>query len=120
MEMLYRTAAPAYRGCHPPPQQRSGFLAGLWCYLFGSGSAPVYRTPHGKNGSAVPAVTRCWWQAFPSTPAYKPAPARAPDEPAPDVPTVPTDGADDAGCEWREPDDVIPEDDPSAVYIVTG
>ena len=82
MEILYRNQAPAYRGCSPPPKEaRSGFLGNLWCYLFGSGSAPVYRTAnHGKNGSAAPAVSRCWWQAFPSTPTYKSAPPK----PSPD------------------------------------
>ena len=101
MDILYRTAPPAYRGCHPQPQQRTGLLAGFWCYLFGAGSAPAYRTKSGKNGSAAPTASRCWWQAFPSTPAYKPAPS-------PDVGLAPAE------------DDETAEDVPSEVYIVTG
>lgn len=110
MEILYRTAPPAYRGCSPQPKQRNGLLSGLWCYLFGGGSAPAYRTKNGKNGSAAPVVSRCWWQAFPSTPEYKPAPS-------PDLGTATGDGAE---CECPASDEETPEDVPSEVYIVTG
>ncbi len=117
MDILYRSQPPAYRGCSPPPQQgRSGFLSGLWCYLFGSGSAPVYRTKHGQNGSAAPAAPRCWWQAFPSTPAYKPAPQPSRD----DVSTTPefSGAGDDPARDWAA-DEMTDEDVPSTVYIVT-
>ena len=110
MDFLYRTAAPAYRGCSPQPQQRStNILSGLWCYLFGSGSAPSYRTKGGKNGAAAPTAQRCWWQAFPATPSYKTAPEV-------DLSTAPDDGA---ACVCAEGDEVS-EDVPSEVYIVTG
>ena len=109
MDILYRTAAPAYRGCAPQPKQRNGILSGFWCYLFGSGSAPAYRTKDGKNGSAAPVAPRCWWQAFPSTPAYKPAPPRDPEL-----------ASQDAECGCPAEDEVAAEDVPSEVYIVTG
>ena len=118
MEILYRNQAPAYRGCSSPPTQeaRSGFLGNLWCYLFGSGSAPVYRTKHGKNGSAALVAPRCWWQAFPSTPQYKAAPQPSPD----DVSTPESSGAgDDPACDCPA-EEVTDEDVPSTVYIVTG
>ena len=83
---------------------------GYWCYLFGGGSAPAYRNKDGKNGSAATVVSRCWWQAFPSTPAYKPAPS-------PDLGTATGDGAE---CECPAADEETPEDVPSEVYIVTG
>jgi hypothetical protein len=114
MDILYRTQPPAYRGCNPPPQQaRSGFLAGLWCYLFGSGSAPVYRTMNGQSGSAVMAPDRCWWQAFPSTPIYKSAP------PVPSPDDAPTGDGGGSACECPADGDTG-EDVPSTVYIVTG
>ena len=115
MEILYRNQAPVYRGCSPPPTQeaRSGFLANLWCYLFGSGSAPVYRTKGDKNGSAVKVAPRCWWQAFPSTPQYKAAPPK----PSPD--DVSTGDGGDAPCNCPA-DEATGEDVPSTVYIVTG
>ena len=109
MEFLYRTAAPAYRGCSSQPKQRTGLLAGLGCYLFGGGSAPTYRTKDGRNGAAAPTAQRCWWQAFPATPSYKAAPEV-------DLSTAPDDGA---ACECAEGDEVS-EDVPSEVYIVTG
>ncbi len=113
MEFLYRNQAPAYRGCSPQPQQaRPGFLGNFWCYLFGSGSAPAYRTKHGKNGSAAPAAPRCWWQAFPSTPAYKPAPPKLSTD---DVSTG--DGGDAA---YDCPAEEMTDEDGSTVYIVTG
>jgi len=116
MELLYRTAPPAYRGCSPPAQ-RTGFLGNLWCYLFGSGSAPSYRTADGRNGSAGPTATRCWWQAFPSTPSYETAPPAPPPDDVPDEP----DPGDDGGvpCECST-DEETGEDVPSQVYIVTG
>jgi len=117
MDILYRSQPPPYRGCSPQPQQaRSGFLSGLWCYLFGSGSAPAYRTKNGKNGSAAPAASRCWWQAFPSTPPYKAAPQPSPD----DVSTTPDSGAGgDPACDCPAEGETG-EDVPSTVYIVTG
>ena len=110
MDILYRTAPPAYRGCSSQPKQRNGLLAGLGCYLFGGGTAPSYRTKHGKNGAAAPTAPRCWWQAFPSTPAYKPAPS-------PDLGTASGNGAE---SECPAADDEASEDVPSEVYIVTG
>ena len=116
MEILYRSQPPAYRGCSPPPTQaRSGFVANLWCYLFGSGSAPAYRTKNGKHGSAVTAAPRCWWQAFPSTPAYRPAPQPSPD----DIATPESSGADAEPCDCPA-EEQTSEDVPSTVYIVTG
>jgi len=118
MDILYRNQAPAYRGCNPPPQQaRSGFLGNLWCYLFGSGSAPAYRTKGDKNGSAVTVAPRCWWQAFPSTPAYKPAPQPSLD----DASTTPgfSGAGGDPACDCPAEDETG-EDVPSTVYIVTG
>jgi len=118
MEHLYRNQAPAYRGCSPPPQQpRSGFVGNLWCYLFGSGSAPAYRTKNGKNGAAAPTAPKCWWEAFPSTPAYKPAPQPSPD----DVSTTP--GFSSAGGDPEidgQADETTGEDVTSTIYIVTG
>jgi len=118
MDILYRNQAPAYRGCSPQPQQqRSGFLGNFWCYLFGSGSAPAYRTKNGRNGAAAPTAPKCWWQAFPSTPAYKPAPQPSHD----DVSTTPgfSGVGGDPACDWPA-DEVTDEDVPSTVYIVTG
>ena len=114
MEILYRNQAPAYRGCSPQPQQAQhpGFLGNLWCYLFGGGSAPVYRTKNGSSGSAAVAAPRCWWQAFPSTPLYK----AAPPTPAPD--DVLTGDGGDPACACPA-DEVTDEDVPSTVYIVT-
>jgi len=115
MDILYRNQAPAYRGCSPKPSQaRSGFLGNFWCYLFGSGSAPAYRTAnHGKGGTAAPVASRCWWQAFPSTPQYKAAPPKLSTD---DVSTG--DGGDPA-CECPA-EEMTDEDVPSTVYIVTG
>ena len=114
MDILYRNQAPAYRGCNPPPKDaRSGFLANLWCYLFGSGSAPTYRTKGDKNGSAVTVAPRCWWQAFPSTPPYKAVPSKlSPDD-------VSTDLGGDPACDCPAEGETG-EDVPSTVYIVTG
>jgi len=114
MDILYRSEPPAYRGCSAPPVQRTRFLAGLWCHLFGRGSAPVYRTNDG-SGSAAPA-SRCWWQVFPSTPAYQPAPSPSPD----DVPTTPDPGAGEGSACDCAAEEVTGEDVPSTVYIVTG
>ena len=98
MDILYRNATPAYRGCSPQPQQRStNILSGLWCYLFGSGTAPSYRTKGGKNGAAAPTAPRCWWQAFPATPQYKAAPDAPPHDDVPDE-RYPG-GSDDGGAE---------------------
>ena len=108
MEFLYRTAAPAYRGCSPQPKQRTGLLAGFWCNVFGGGSAPSYRTKDGKNGAAAPTAPRCWWQAFPATPQYKAAPSVG-------LGTAPDDGA---ACEGSE-EDVTTEHVPSVVHIWT-
>jgi hypothetical protein len=105
MEFLYRTATPAYRGCPPQPKQRTGLLSGLGCYLFGGGSAPVYRTKGDLNGSAGQVAPRCWWQAFPTTPQYKAAPA-------PD----PVDAPSGASCECPE-EPVSTEDVPSELGV---
>ncbi len=108
MDILYRNQSPVYRGSNPPPQQaRSGFLAGLWCYLFGSGSAPSYRTMNGQGGSAAVTAQKCWWQAFPSTPLYKAAPQVQPTIDA---------SASSGGSATGETTD---EDVFSTVYIVT-
>ncbi len=114
MDILYRSQAPAYRGCSPLPQQaeRSGFLGNLGCYLFGGGSAPTYRTAPGTSGSAATTGPRCWWQAFPSTPLYKAAP------PTPSPDDVSTGNGGDPACACPT-DDVTDEDVLSTVYIVT-
>ncbi len=109
MEFLYRTAPPAYRGCSPQPNPRTGLLAGFWCNVFGGGSAPVYRTKNGQSGAAAPAATRCWWQAFPATPQYKAAPSR-------DLATAPDDGA---GCECPAEDEVTSEHVRSEIHVWT-
>ena len=118
MDILYRTQPPVYRGCNPQPTSaRSGFLSGLWCYLFGGGTAPNYRTKDVKDGAAVSSAPRCWWQAFPSTPLYK----AAPQQPSPDdtslAPASGTSGDPPCGCNAGE---TTGEDVPSTVYIVTG
>jgi hypothetical protein len=118
MDIIYRNLPPAYRGCSPQPQQaRSGFLGNLWCNLFGSGSAPAYRTKPGKNGAAAPAASRCWWQAFPSTPAYKPAPQPSPDDVSTALGSSSAGGDPACDCPAEMETD---EDVPSTVYIVTG
>ena len=108
MDILYRTATPAYRGCSPQPQQRTGLLAGFWCYLFGGGTAPTYRTKDGRNGAAAPTAPRCWWQAFPATPSYKTAPTV-------DLSTASGDGA---ACECAA-GEATSEDVPPEIYFVT-
>ncbi len=87
-------------------------LGNFWCYLFGSGSAPAYRTKNGRNGAAAPTAPKCWWQAFPSTPAYKPAPQPSPDD-------VSTGFGGDPACDCPAEGETG-EDVPSTVYIVTG
>lgn len=115
MDILYRNQPPAYRGCKAPPESaHRGFLAGLWCYLFGSGSAPAYRTKNGQHGSAVKAPDRCWWQAFPSTPAYKPAPdATSPDDAS-------TGDGGGSACECAPEGEPVEAEEVPTVYIVTG
>lgn len=117
MDILYRTSPPAYKGCAPPSEKR-GLLSGFWCYLFGGGSAPAYRTLNGRSGSAASAAQRCWWQAFPPTPAYKPAPE--PDlEPASDEPADPA-GEPGADCECAaDEDDRSGDVPPDDVYVWT-
>ena len=103
MEFLYRKP-PVYRGsCSAPQQSGTGGLSGIWCYLFGGRSAPVYRTVDAKSGSAAPNVDRCWWQAFPSAPTYKTPPKAVSEDEDPSQ-----DGDSDCGC---------PEADLDEVYI---
>ncbi len=101
MDILYRSKPPAYRGsCSPPPQASTGWLSGIWCNLFGGGggNVPAYRTTgKGKNGSAAPTDSRCWWQAFPSAPTYKTAPEESAD-PVSGDPSPDGDPDPDCGC----------------------
>ena len=92
---ILRSNPPAYRGKVPPTAGSSGLLSGLWCYLFGGGARPAYRSHHG--GGTAPTVSRCWW-SFQDRPQYKtpPAPAPEPGEPTPSEP-VPDQGPSECG-----------------------
>ena len=99
MDILYRSKAPAYKGkATRPAQGRPGFLAGLWCYLFGGGaSRQAYRTKDGDRSTA-PVVSRCWWGLTPA-PQYK-TPPEVTSEPEPEG--EPFDGeplAEDCPCD---------------------
>ena len=72
MDILYRTAPVAYRGCSTQPTQSSSFLSGIGCSLFGT-VTPAYK---GLDDNVAPATnaSRCWWQLFSAgTPSYKTA-----------------------------------------------
>ena len=90
---ILRSNPPAYRGKVPPTAGSSGLLSGLWCYLFGGGARPAYRSNDG--GGTAPKVSRCWW-SFQDRPQYKTAPAPDPGEPMPSEP-APDQGPSECG-----------------------
>jgi hypothetical protein len=97
IDLIYRSKAPAYKGATPTTNNRAGLLSGLWCYLFGGGSAPAYRGTN-TNGATAPVPSRCWW-SFAGSPRYKAPPpvASDPDQAAPPDEGEPT-GEDCAGA----------------------
>jgi len=100
IDLIYRSKVPAYRGTAPTAQGRTPLLSGLWCYLFGGGAVPAYKTAD-TSGATAPTVSRCWW-SLAGSPQYQTPPVQAPSDPEPEVP--PCDGeptAEDCGCEPR-------------------
>src|SRR5690606_18178388 len=73
MDVLYRSAAPRYKGCTPRPAPcGGGILAGFRTTLLGGG-APVYKGASGA-ASAAPAASSSWWQGLSVQPQYRAAP----------------------------------------------
>lgn len=100
IDLIYRSKVPAYRGATSTPQGRTTLISGLWCYLFGGGDVPGYRTAT-TSGATAPTVSRCWW-SLTGSPQYQAPPARVPSDPEPEV--SPCDGepmAEDCPCEPR-------------------
>ena len=98
IDLIYRTQAPGYRGTATPPTARTGLLSGVWCYLFGGGTAPAYKTIDGR-GATAPTVSRCWW-SLTGSPQYRTPPVPPASEPEPEA--SPCDGAplaEDCSCE---------------------
>lgn len=104
IDLIPRSPGPSYKGTQPTSKNRPGLLAGLWCYLFGGGSAtPAYRDQRAASGApstVTTAAPRCWW-SFAGSPQYK-----APPEPLATVPEadVPDDGATEPAACPCEPD----------------
>ncbi len=115
MDLLYRSTPPGYKGkgkgnAKLPTQHGAGFLSGLWCYLFGGGGSPGYRTKE-TNGATAPVVSRCWW-GLTAAPQYKAPPDQAsdPDPEGPPCGGQPTD--EDCSCE--------PDVEPREIHIYPG
>ncbi len=114
MDFLQRSNLPGYRGkAKQPVQAGTGFLSGLWCYLFGSRATPTYRTKH-EDGATAPVVSRCWWSVS-ATPQYKAPPEAAPSDQDSQVPPcggLPTES--DCSC------DSEPGVEPREIHFIPG
>ena len=104
IDLIYRSKVPAYKGAAPTAQGRTGVLSGLWCYLFGGGAVPAYRTKSSSKGAPAPTVSRCWW-ALTGSPQYKAPPEPTVTEPEPEA-VPPKAEADGCGCEPQ----VVPQE----------
>lgn len=115
MDFLFRSNAPGYRGkgkASPTTQNATGFLAGLWCALFGGGEAPAYRAKGKTNGLTAPEASPCW-AGLSQTPQY-----RTPPEPV-------SDPEPDQGSPCSEPPAEecpcdVPEGVPPEIHIYPG
>ena len=107
MDFLFKSNAPGYRskGKASPPTQNAGFLAGLWCSLFGGGAAPAYRTKGETNGATAPGASPCF-AGLSQTPQYKTRPETVSD-PEPQASPCGEPTAEDCPCDEPE---VIPQE----------
>jgi hypothetical protein len=95
IDLIYRSKVPGYKGAASTTQGRTGLLSGLWCYLFGAGTVPLYRTKGTSGGATAPTAPRCWW-SLSGSPQYKAPPVPRGTEPESEA--VPPEG-EDCGCE---------------------
>ena len=108
MDYLFRSNVPGYRGkgkASPTTQGVTGFLAGLWCSLFGGGAAPSYRTKGETNGATAPEASPCW-AGLSQTPQYK-APPEQSSDPEPEGSPCGEPQAEECPCDEPE---VIPRE----------
>ncbi len=110
MDFFNRAKPPAYKGKAQPPTQSTGFLAGLWCALFGGGAAPAYRRKGETSGATAPDASPCW-AGLSGTPQYK-TPPEPVGEPEPEVPPMGEPMAEDCSSE--------PEEVPPEIHIYAG
>ncbi len=109
MDFLFRSNAPGYRSkgkASPSAPSTGGFLANLWCSLFGGGAAPSYRSKGQASGATAPDASPCW-AGLSQTPQYK-APPEPSDQPEPE-PSSPGDDVPEQDCPCDEPA-VIPQE----------
>lgn len=110
MNFLFRSSVPGYKGKASSTHNATGFLAGLWCALFGGGGAPTYRKKGEKDGATAPDASPCW-SGLSGTPQYK-TPPEPVSEPEPEVPPMGEPMAEDCSSE--------PEGMPPEIHIYPG
>ncbi len=109
MDYLFKSNAPGYRSkgkgkVSPSTSSAFGFLADLWCSLFGGEAAPAYRNKGETSGATAPGASLCF-AGLSQTPQYK-APLE-PSEPEPEPSPCDEPAAEECPCEEPE---VIPRE----------
>lgn len=107
MDFLFKSNAPGYRskGKVPPSTQSiGGFLADLWCSLFGGAATPAYHKKGETSGATAPDASPCW-AGLSQTPQYKTPPV--PSDPEPETPPCGEPVAEECSCDEPE---VIPRE----------
>ena len=105
MDFLFRSNVPGYKGKVSSTHSATGFLAGLWCALFGGGGAPTYRKKGEKDGATASDASPCW-TGLSQTPPYRTPPEPGSD-PEPEAPPCGEPEAEECPCDAPE---VIPRE----------